>query len=260
MIKMAKFLDGAGVQAALTEIIKNAESELYLIAPYMKISQQTQNYLKNTDKMNIQLTIISRSGAEIPSDTLAFLNELTHAKIKLCDNLHAKCFLNENQGLITSMNLHEHSQTHNWEMGINFFKSVDPDLYTDALKEIKQIDGASKENPKIKIQSVKTTTQQKSRQPPPQKTIHKPTQAPNKGLITKMLDSVLGEVAYCIRCGEPLDGYDIEKPLCDKCYPIWAKYKKQDFPEKFCHACGEKKPNISYQKPVCIQCYNKLYK
>jgi hypothetical protein len=27
---MAKFLDGAGVQAALIEIIKNAETELYL--------------------------------------------------------------------------------------------------------------------------------------------------------------------------------------------------------------------------------------
>lgn len=97
----------------------------------MKISQQTLNYLKNTEKKNIQLTIISRSGVDMPPDTSAFLKDLSHAKKKLCDNLHAKCFLNEKQGLITTMNLHEHSQTHNWEMGINFFKQVDPDLFTE---------------------------------------------------------------------------------------------------------------------------------
>ena len=257
---MAKFLDGAGVQAALIEIIKNAESELYIIAPYMKISQQTQNYLKNTDKNNIQLTVISRSDAEIPSDTVTFLNELNHAKIKLCDNLHAKCFLNEKQGLITSMNLHEHSQTHNWEMGVNFFKSVDLDLYTEALKEIGRIDGASKENSNIKPRSVKKAPQQQHQQNTPQKLIYKPKEAPKKGVLTKMLDSVLGEEAYCIRCGEPLEGYDIEKPLCDRCYPIWAQFRKQDYPEKFCHACGEEKSNISYQKPVCYDCYKKSYK
>lgn len=257
---MAKFLDGAGVQAALIEIIKNAESELYLIAPYMKISQQTQNYLKNTDKKNIQLTIISRSDAEIPQDTKTFLNDLTHAKIKLCDNLHAKCFLNEKKGLIATMNLHEHSQTHNWEMGISFLKTVDPDLYSDALKEIEQINAASRENRNIKFMSTKAAPQQKSHYAAPQKTIRKPKEAPKKGLVTKVLDSVLGEEAYCIRCGEPLEKYDLEKPLCDKCYAKWAKYKKVDFPEKFCHYCGQQKPKISYQKPICSSCYNELYK
>jgi len=257
---MAKFLDGAGVQAALIEIIKTAESELYIIAPYMKISQQTQNYLKNTDKKNIQLTIISRSDAEIPSDTVTFLNELNHAKIKLCDNLHAKCFLNEKQGLITSMNLHEHSQTHNWEMGVNFFKSVDLDLYTEAKKEIGRIDDASKENSNVKPPSVKPASQQQYQQKTPQKVIHKPKEAPKKGVFTKMLDSVLGEEAYCIRCGEQLDQYNIEKPLCDRCYPKWAQFKKLDYPETYCHACGQKKKNISYQKPVCYECFNQFYK
>lgn len=257
---MARFLDGAGVNAALIEIIKTAESELFIIAPYMKIPQQTQNYLKNTDKKNINLTIISRSDAEIPSDTQSFLSELTNAKIKLCDNLHAKCFLNEKQGLITSMNLHEHSQTHNWEMGISFFKAVDHDIFSDALREIKEIEGASKDNPKVKIHSAKSTPQQQYQNKPSQKTIHKPKEPPKKGVITKMLDTVLGEMAFCIRCGEPLEKYNIEKPLCDRCYPVWAQFKKQDYPETYCHACGEKKPNISYQKPVCRECFNQYYK
>jgi len=257
---MAKFLDGSGVQSALTEIIKNAESELYIIAPYLKISQQTQNYLKNTDKQNIQFKIISRSDAEIQPDNLKFLSELVHAEVKLCDNLHAKCFLNEKEGLITSMNLHEHSQTHNWEMGIRFSKSEDSTIYSDTLKEIKLIDGASKPNFGIKRKSIPSESRQGQSQYTPQKTIYKPKEAPNKGLFTKMVDSVLGEEAYCIRCGHSMGKYNLEKPLCNNCYPIWAKHKNIDYPEKHCHACGELKPNISYNKPTCRDCYNRLYK
>jgi hypothetical protein len=260
---MAKFLDGAGVQAALIEIIKNAESELYIIAPYMKISQQTQNYLKNTDKRNIQLTIISRSNAEIPQETAAFLNDLTHAKIKLCDNLHAKCFLNETQGLITSMNLHEHSQTHNWEMGISFSKSIDPELYSDAVREIKEINEASRANSNLTIASKKgpeTVSEKKKEKSFAELYPHKPKVPPNKGFVTKWIDSVLGEKAYCIRCGKLLTRYDLENPFCDRCYSNWAQYKNQDFPEKYCHACGEKRSNISFHRPVCKSCFNAYYR
>ena len=246
--------------SALTDIIKNAESELYIIAPYLKISQQTQNYLKNTDKQNIRFKIISRSDAEIQPDNLKFLSELVHAEIKLCDNLHAKCFLNEKEGLITSMNLHEHSQTHNWEMGIRFSKIEDSTIYIDTLKEIKLIDGASKPNLGIKRKSIQSESRQGQSQYTPQKTVYKPKEAPNKGLFTKMVDSVLGEEAYCVRCGHSMEIYNLEKPLCNNCYPIWAKHKNIDYSEKHCHACGELKPNISYNKPTCRDCYNRLYK
>ena len=158
------------------------------------------------------------------------------------------------------MNLHEHSQTHNWEMGIGFFKSVDFDIYTETLKEIEEINEASKPNPNIKIQSVKPAARQQYQQKTPQKVIHKPKEAPKKGVFTKMLDSVLGEEAYCIRCGKQLQQYNIEKPLCDQCYPKWAQFKKLDYPETYCHACGQKKKNISYQKPVCYECFNQFYK
>ena len=50
-----------------------------------------------------------------------------------------KCFLNEKEGLITSMNLHEYSQTHNWEMGIVLTKADDPVIYDAALNEVMMI-------------------------------------------------------------------------------------------------------------------------
>ncbi|MCX6682206.1 MAG: hypothetical protein NTY71_04395 [Methanoregula sp.] len=85
-------------------------------------------------------------------------------------------------------------------------------------------------------------------------------EAQNKGLVEKIMDSVTGEAAYCIRCGGPMNTFDREMPLCEKHYQIWVKYKKIKYEEKFCHACGIQKPDISFEKPTCRVCFNRLYK
>jgi phosphatidylserine/phosphatidylglycerophosphate/cardiolipin synthase-like enzyme len=115
---MAKFLDGPSVQASLTDLIKNTEKELFIISPYLKISTMMKNYLTSIDSKKIPVSIIYRSETKINEDDIAFFNTLNYLKLYQCENLHSKCYINEKDGLITSMNLHEHSQTHNWEMGI----------------------------------------------------------------------------------------------------------------------------------------------
>ena len=151
---MSKFVNGASSYGEITEIINGAYSELYILTPYLKIPQQTKNYIKNVDKRGIKFTIISRAEnyteKNVNETDIQFLTELTSANIRVCENLHAKCFLNENKGLITSMNLHEHSQTHNWEMGIVFTKADDPAIYNDTLNEVMMIVEQSIENPKTK--------------------------------------------------------------------------------------------------------------
>jgi hypothetical protein len=59
---MAKFLDGSGVQSALTDIIKNAEKRLLIISPYLKITTQTKHYLKSIDKKMFPLLSFSEAG------------------------------------------------------------------------------------------------------------------------------------------------------------------------------------------------------
>ena len=58
---MAKFVNGASSYGEITEIINGAYSELYIVTPYLKIPQQTKNYIKNVDKRGIKFTIISRA-------------------------------------------------------------------------------------------------------------------------------------------------------------------------------------------------------
>ena len=133
---MAKFLDGSGVQSTLTEIIKNSQEKLFIISPYLKIPIQTKNYLNSIDKKNVPIVIISRFDVKINDEDLQFFKGSKNLQLRLCENLHSKCYINEKEGLITSMNLHEYSQTHNWEMGIRFSKKDDPEIYVDVVKEV----------------------------------------------------------------------------------------------------------------------------
>ena len=77
----------ARCQSVLTNIITNAEKELYIISPYLKIPLQTKNYLKSTDKKNIPMTLIYRTDSSLHDDDLRFFNELRNLDLRYCDNL-----------------------------------------------------------------------------------------------------------------------------------------------------------------------------
>lgn len=260
---MARFLNGPGVQASLIELIKNTHTELFIISPYLKISTMMKNYLGSVDSQNIPINIIYRSDFRINDDDNVFFNKLNNLKLFNCENLHTKCFMNENEGIISTMNLHEHSQTHNWEMGIRFTKQDDQQIFNDVAKELQAMGPSlQRANPVTQV----AESRQKYRAAPSPKsasrTVYKPTTAPNKGLVTRILDTVTGEVAYCIRCGKPLAKFDMQKPYCDKCYASWAKYGNPKYKEKFCHACGSDKTKsaISFEKPTCKECFREYYK
>ncbi len=161
---MVKFVNGAMSYGAITEIINGAHNELYIVAPYLKIPQQTKNYIKNVDTRGIKFIVISRAEnntqRNVDENDIQFLRGLTSADVRVCENLHAKCFINENEGLITSMNLHEHSQAYNWEMGIRFTKNEDLAIYNATFDEVQMIVKQSKENPKIKIVSPTSRSQE----------------------------------------------------------------------------------------------------
>jgi len=260
---MAKFLNGPGVQAALIELIKNSDKDLFIVSPYLKISPVMKTYLASIDRKDISISIVYRSGTTVTDDDLAFFKGLDHLKLYQCENLHTKCYINESEGLVTSMNLHEYSQTHNWEMGIHFSRAADGDIFSDVTQELQLM------TPHLKLVSAAKTvashkekTASVSTQKTHQHTVHKPTEPPNKSLLLKVLDAVTGEAAYCIRCGKGLDTFDLQKPYCDKCYASWARYKNPKYKEKFCHACGcdDPKHPTSFEKPCCKSCFTKLYK
>ena len=259
---MAKFLDGPGVQSALTGIIKNAEQELCIISPYLKIPIQTKNYLKSVEDKNLPVTLIYRSDYQLRDEDLLFFKDLKNLELLHCPNLHSKCYINEKEGLITSMNLHEHSQTHNWEMGIRFSKTDDREIYNDVIQEIKLLLRQTKPHVTTVVAEPRPHYNADLFQKPPKKTVFKPTKPPRKGIITKILDTVSGEAAWCIRCGKALPEFDLQKPYCDSCFRSWSRFKNDKYREKFCHGCGSDVTLsvISFEKPLCRSCYEEYYR
>ena len=53
------------------------------------------------------------------------MQQLNYVRISFCKNLHAKCYLNEESCIVSSLNLYEFSQVNNNEMGILISKDED---------------------------------------------------------------------------------------------------------------------------------------
>ena len=70
---------------------------------------------------------------------------MKNLELRFCENLHAKCYFNENLMVLTSMNLHQFSQSNNREMGvlIKCEDKNDEELFLNAKKEANLIINAS---------------------------------------------------------------------------------------------------------------------
>jgi len=244
---MVKFLETTGVTYELTELIKKSKEKLWLITPYIEINDQIRGHISNSDNRNVDIRVIFRKDSKIKPDDLSFLNNLKMKHLFECKDLHAKCYLNENTAIITSMNLYDYSITHNREIGIKIDKESpeDKDLYDQVYDEMLSITGASDpfqyEVKKVEVEA-----------PSASKTI--PHSIPSRGSTIHQK----ANEGHCIRCGATIP-LNPNKPLCSRCYPLWAKHSNPAYPEKYCHVCG-KESKQSVEKPVCYSCYKKLYK
>lgn len=135
---MAKFLDTEGVNMYLARIIKDARERVLLVSPYLKFSDRIKEFITDKNHLNIDVRIVY--GKEEPkADVLNWLNNLPHVRTSYCKNLHAKCYLNEELCIITSMNLYEFSQQNNNEIGVLFSRQNDLALYNKAFEEVQRL-------------------------------------------------------------------------------------------------------------------------
>ena len=123
---MAEFLTTKGITHYLDKIIDDAQKELVLISPYIKADETTKDLLKNKTRATSINVIYGK--AELKPSEKSFLDSLG-IKTSFIENLHAKCYLNEDHALLTSMNLYQFSQEHNDEMGILVSREDDAELY-----------------------------------------------------------------------------------------------------------------------------------
>jgi len=109
---MAKFLDTTGVSYHLQQLINGSNEKLILISPYLKISDRLKQSLADKDRMKIDIRIIYGKGDLEPAEH-NWLKSLHSTRTSFCQNLHAKCYLNEKEAIITSIS--RRSITMKWE-------------------------------------------------------------------------------------------------------------------------------------------------
>ncbi|WP_270703506.1 phospholipase D family protein [Aeromonas sp. QDB37] len=141
---MAKFLNTSATNYFLEELIKDAKERLILISPFLKLNDRIKELLTDKNRLKIDVRIVYGK-SELQPEEISWLKELTYIRTSFCKNLHAKCYLNEEMCIVTSLNLYEFSQVNNNEMGVLILRSDDGELYRDAYAEAQRIIRVSEE-------------------------------------------------------------------------------------------------------------------
>lgn len=141
---MAKFLNTSATNYFLEELIKGARDRLILISPFLKLNDRIKELLADKNRLKIDVRIVYGK-SELQPEEINWLKELTYIRTSFCKNLHAKCYLNEEVCIVTSLNLYEFSQINNNEMGVLINRAEDGELYKDAYEEAQRLIRVSEE-------------------------------------------------------------------------------------------------------------------
>jgi len=220
---MAKFLNTTGVSYHLEELIKGTKDRLILISPYLQFTDRIKEHLNNLYIQKRDIRIVYREN-KLQLEENNWLEGKIGIRTSICKNLHAKCYLNENEAIITSMNLYEFSQQNNNEMGIYITKAQDPDLYNATFEEVQRLLTISEE--------IRVTVKKVTADTPP-KTEKNSAEA--KSLNT---NSSIKQTGFCIRTGIPIP-FNVEKPMSYDAFRKWSEFGNPDYQERFCHFSGE---------------------
>ena len=243
---MAEFLTTTGISSALEDIIRNAKDRLILISPYLQINDRLKELLEEKDRFNRELPedkeqsilgVLFSDPTPKPIDVYVvygknekpeekdWLESLTSVEPRFRKNLHAKCYLNEDKALLTSMNLYAFSQVNNDEMGLLVRRKDEPELYDRILEESMRL--ASRRE---------ATGQPKAKKP------RTSVDVPDTG--------------FCIRCGDTIPA-NAGRPYCYPHFKSWNRSKDENSKEKRCHICGKGHNKATKRKPAHLACYRK---
>ena len=242
---MVEFLNKDKAYAEIVSIVDKASSKVVLITPYIKIPDDLFERLKYKDGKGTKTVVVCR-GKNLASEVKSKLKQLRFLELRFDEDLHAKCFYNEDSMVITSLNLLEYSQQHNREMGILLKKAEDASVFNEALGEAEYIVTSAKKDSAIKSMFQAIGKEAKSLVD---------SQVEDRPKRTRRYKST-NERGFCIRCGKS-KSYDVSAPYCLDCYRVWDKYKNPEHKENYCHSCGKLRERITMAKPLCATCYKK---
>ena len=182
-------MNTTGISYHLEELIKNTQDRLILISPYLQFHQRIKDHLENLNIQKRDIRIIYREN-KLQVEESNWLEGQIGIRTSLCKSLHSKCYINENEAIVTSMNLYSFSQQNNDEMGIHVTKNNDSELYDDINKEVQRLLTISEEI-RVSVKKVDKKFEKKSNKTF-SKIVKDKKKFSSKLLTTKELSEVTG--------------------------------------------------------------------
>ena len=246
------------VPGAVLEIIRDANEYVVLVSPYIDLWWvHLKTAIQDARQREIRFTLICRPIDKNTRDPHRMRGDLAWLRgqgttVHTVPNLHAKFYLNEASALLTSMNLSGYSSRSSLEVGVRLESKEEVRALQEYAKRLTK-QGIAKDDAPPQTDAPGdaswpyTPRERTAREPQLQYRI-------DKDMPGRVLDKVRGRLqrTHCIRC-QGLTPYNLEKPLCRDCFPIWDEYKNPNYTERFCHKCGHPAPT-TLAKPLCRAC------
>jgi phosphatidylserine/phosphatidylglycerophosphate/cardiolipin synthase-like enzyme len=232
---MAKFLNTRKAVSEIEDLIRTAGEKLILVSPYLKISKDFKELLSYRNSKD-KITTVLFGKQELNPDEMKFLQGLRFVILKYNEDLHAKCYMNDDKMIITSLNLYQFSMANNKEMGVLIDKNdpSDAQLFAEASEEVEYI---SQNSQRFEFGQSKSVASSEGKE---------------KNKTTK------SQKGFCIRTGVEIP-FNMEKPFSPKAFESWNKYRDEEYPEKYCHYSSEpSNGETSFIKPVLRKNWNKV--
>jgi len=226
---LAEFLTTNAIAYYTEKIIKDAVKELYILFPYLQLSGEFYQAMKESSERDVQIILIY-TNEDLQTEEKLKLSEISNLEIYKSENLNAKCCCSETEVLFSSMDPHQLSVSDSLEMGVLFNKSNDSDQFKKVYNEIKSLVSSSR-NMNLHKRAVEELVQ------PP--------------VTSKKIYH-----GFCMSCAMPIS-YNPEKPYCRSCAP------KPDSPDAglnnglYCHLCGTI-PEKEFNPPLCETCREEI--
>ena len=275
---MTTFLGTEAISSQLVEIIRDARERLWLISPYLKVNPRLKQLLEDINHLrDIDARVIYGKNDLQPEESI-WLEGLTSIRTLFCKDLHAKCYLNEDKALLTSMNLYEYSQVRNYEMGMLVNRTEEPELYGKVYEEARLILRVSEEI-RVTVARVPASDSDRgtriprgnraSATPGSNRAVASPgnnrdaaTPGSNRASASPGNNRAVATTSpgkptsgFCLRCQSVVTP-NPSKPYCAQHFRLWSRYKNVEYEEKYCHLCG-KEAKSTFKRPACRDCFLK---
>lgn len=284
---MAKFITGENLENAVYEIIWEAESNLLIVSPFIKLDDYFKRLFDkhiNNPKLHI-LIVFGKNEKEVSrslsKNDFDYFKKFLNISIVYIPNLHAKYYGNEKKGVITSINLYDYSFKNNVEFGVyseinilsKFTTNADNEAWQTCYELAEKSEAIFIKRPVFEkkiLSSLLGKNYIKS------DTLHDTTEKfysswnKTRDNLVRTLEDFPFELelgseqnirpmrseienptdGFCIRTGEKIE-FNIKKPFSYQAYRSWASFGNENYPENYCHKTGQKSNGkTSMRKPI----------